>query len=70
MDPTALQLTSLDGGSIQVVGGEWKEVKTNESEQFQQEALVEVYRRGVETAGQVCAVSDGADWIPKFVDYR
>jgi hypothetical protein len=94
-----LQLMSLDGVKVPVVGGEWREAKTValgvvhepveergeqvvhtselsyfsrmiESEQFQQAALGEIHRRGVETAGQVCAVSDGADWIPKFVDYH
>ncbi len=98
MGPT-LQLMSLDGVKVPVVGGEWREAKTValgvvhepveergeqvvhtselsyfsrmiESEQFQQAALGEIHRRGVETAGQVCAVSDGADWIPKFVDYH
>ena len=99
--PTAapVQLMSLDGCYIQLVGGEWKEVKTlalgvvgepveeqgeqvvhtrdlsyfsrlSEAEQFQQDALVEIYERGVEKAEVVCAVSDGADWIPKFVDYH
>ncbi len=94
-----LQLMSVDGAKIPVVGGEWREVKTValgvvhepveergeqvvhtselsycsrmlESEHFQRAALGEMHRRGVETAGQVCAVSDGADWIPKFVDYH
>jgi hypothetical protein len=94
-----LQLMSLDGVKVPVVGGEWREAKTValgvvhepveergeqvvhtselsyfsrmiESEQFQQAALGEIHRRGVETAGQLCAVSDGADWIPKFVDYH
>jgi hypothetical protein len=94
-----LQLMSLDGAYIQLVSGEWKEVKTLalgvvgepveergeqvvhsselsyfsrmcEAEQFEQAALGEIHERGVETAGQVCAVSDGADWIPKFVDYH
>lgn len=94
-----LQLMSLDGVKVPVVGGEWREAKTValgvvnepveergeqvvhtselsyfsrmlESEHFQQAALGEIHRRGVETAGQVCAVSDGADWIPKFVDYH
>ena len=94
-----LQLMSLDGCYIQMVGGEWKEVKTlvlgvvkepveergepvvhstklsyfsrmSEAEQFQQAALVETHQRGVEKAETVCAVSDGADWIPKFVDYH
>jgi len=94
-----VELLSLDGCYIQMVGGEWKEVKTmalgvvnepveergeqvvhtgeltyfsrmSESGQFQQAALVEIHERGVEKAETVCAVSDGADWIPKFVDYH
>jgi hypothetical protein len=94
-----VQLLSLDGALIQLVNGEWKEVKTlavgvvgkakqkteeeqvrttalsyfsrmSEAETFQQEALMEVYRRGVEKATVVCAVSDGADWIQKWVDYH
>ncbi len=95
-----MQLLSLDGALIQMVTGEWKEVKTlalgeigktttkseeeervqttalsyfsrmSEAESFQQEALGEVYRRGVEKAETVCAVSDGADWIQKWVDYH
>ena len=95
-----VQLLSLDGALIQLVSGEWKEVKTlalgvvgkakpkpgeeervrttalsyfsrmSEAEVFQQEALGEVYRRGVEKATTVCAVSDGAQWIQKWVDYH
>jgi hypothetical protein len=95
-----VQLVSPDGALIQLVSGEWKEVKTlalgvvgkaktkpgeeervqttalsyfsrmSEAEVFQQEALVEVYRRGVEKARTVCALSDGADWIQKWVDYH
>ena len=93
-----VQLLSLDGALIELVSGEWREVKTlavgvvgeakqqeegeaqvqttalsyfsrmSEAEKFQQEALGEVYRRGVEKAETVCAVSDGADWIQKWVD--
>jgi hypothetical protein len=96
----AVQLLSLDGALIQLVTGEWKEVKTlalgvvgqakkkpeeeeqvrttalsyfsrmSEAESFQQEALGELYRRGVEKAETVCAVSDGADWIQKWVGYH
>ena len=95
-----MQLLSLDGALIQLVTGEWKEVKTlavgevgkakkkpeeeeqvqttalsyfsrmSEAGNFQQEALGELYRRGVEKAETVCAVSDGADWIQKWVDYH
>jgi hypothetical protein len=99
-----VQLMSLDGALIQLVSGEWKEVKTlalgvvseakpkkkkkpegevqvqtralsyfsrmSEAQSFQQESLGELYRRGVEKAGTVCAVGDGADWIQKWVDYH
>ncbi len=95
-----VQLLSLDGALIQLVHGEWKEVKTlavgvvgkarnkseeeeqvqttalsyfsrmSEAETFQQAALGEVYRRGVEKATTVCAVSDGAEWIQKWVNYH
>ena len=37
-------------------------------EQFNEAVLGELHRRGVETAGQVGAVSDGAEWIQGFVD--
>jgi hypothetical protein len=37
---------------------------------FQRLALVETQRRGVETAQAVAAVTDGAEWIPKFVDFH
>ena len=33
-------------------------------------ALVETQRRGVETAQAVAAVTDGAEWIPKFLDFH
>ena len=85
--------------TFQMVGGEWKEIKTvalrvvnepveergepvvhtreptyfsrmSESGQFRASRLVEIHERGVEKAEKVCAVSDGADWIPKFVDYH
>jgi predicted transcriptional regulator len=44
--------------------------RMSEAESFQQEALGELHRRGVEKAKTVCAVSDGADWIQKWVDYH
>lgn len=37
---------------------------------FQRAALVETERRGVLQAVEVAAVSDGAEWIPPFVDYH
>jgi hypothetical protein len=44
--------------------------RLTDSDTFQRLALVETQRRGVETAGAVAAVTDGAEWIPKFVDHQ
>src|SRR5512143_3722419 len=44
--------------------------RLSDAETFQRLALVETQRRGVETAQAVAAVSDGAEWIPKFVDFH
>ena len=41
-----------------------------EADTFQRLALVETHRRGMEQAGQVGAVTDGADWIQTFVDFH
>jgi hypothetical protein len=35
---------------------------------FGEVAQVEMHRRGVSQAKEVCAVADGADWIQDFVD--
>lgn len=37
---------------------------------FQRLALVETHRRGVETAGAVGAVTDGAEWCQSFMDFH
>lgn len=37
---------------------------------FEEAALVETYRRGLERASQVCAVQDGAEWLQGLVDYH
>jgi hypothetical protein len=42
----------------------------SEASEFNRQALVEVFRRGTEKAGKVCAVNDGADWEQKFIDYH
>ncbi len=92
-----VQMMSVDGAFIQLVRGEWKEVKTlaggvvgkpvaeekehvvhttevssfsrmSDSKEFERQALVEIHERGVEKAGVVCAVTDGAEWIQTFVD--
>lgn len=96
----ALQLLSVDGALVPLVGREWTEVKTlvlgevtrvpaagggapvsqttalsyfsrcAEASEFARQALYETHRRGVERAGQVCAVCDGAEWEQKFIDYH
>jgi hypothetical protein len=42
--------------------------RMRESKEFEKQALVEIHERGVENAGVVCAVTDGAEWIQTFVD--
>jgi hypothetical protein len=39
-------------------------------ESFEEAALVETHRRGLEKASAVCAVQDGAEWLPGLVDYH
>lgn len=41
-----------------------------EAELFQRLTFGELYRRGVETAAQIAAVSDGAEWIAGFVAFH
>ena len=41
-----------------------------DAEQFTRWARGETERRGTETAGVVCAVSDGAEWLQHFVDHH
>jgi hypothetical protein len=94
-----VQLLSVDGAMVPLVGKQWTEVKTlavgevkqefkptgervirtrelsyfsrgSEASVFSRQALVETHRRGVEVAGQVCAVCDGADWAQGFIDYH
>jgi hypothetical protein len=40
------------------------------SEAFSEAAYPEIYRRGIESATAVVAVSDGAEWCQKFVDFH
>ena len=37
---------------------------------FRRLALVETHRRGVGTAGTVVAITDGAEWLQKFLDFH
>lgn len=39
-------------------------------EHFNTAVLGELHRRGIERAGQVAAVSDGAEWIQSFIDLQ
>ena len=41
-----------------------------EAADFARWALAETHRRGVETAGRVVAVTDGAEWVQGFIDYH
>ena len=41
-----------------------------DAEVFSWQALGEIHRRGVENAGQVVAVMDGAEWEQCFVDFH
>jgi hypothetical protein len=41
-----------------------------DAETFGSQALVETYRRGMERAPLVVAVSDGAEWIQGFIDWH
>ena len=40
------------------------------AERFEEAALVETHRRGLEKATAVCAVQDGAEWLTGLVDYH
>jgi hypothetical protein len=44
--------------------------RMSDHETFTRLALVETHRRGMETAGVVCAVSDGAVWIQGCIDHH
>ncbi len=44
--------------------------RLTDAKTFQRLALVETHRRGVETAKQVGAVTDGSEWCQGFVDFH
>jgi hypothetical protein len=44
--------------------------RLTDADTFRRLALVETHRRGVETAGQVGTVLDGAEWLQRFVDFH
>lgn len=44
--------------------------RLTDSDTFCRLALVETHRRGLEKAGKVAAVTDGAEWEQKFIDFH
>ena len=70
------EVRTLVVGEVQVRGGEVHTDKLSyfsrkvSAQEFQRLALVEIQRRGIENAGQVAAVMDGADWEQGFTDYH
>ena len=44
--------------------------RLTDADTFQRLALVETHRRGVEHAVAVAAVTDGSEWLQKFLDYH
>ena len=44
--------------------------RLTDSTTFAELALLEFHRRGIETAGRVGAVVDGAEWCQSFIDYQ
>jgi hypothetical protein len=44
--------------------------RSSEAPQFTSEALVELFRRGTETAKKVIGVTDGASWEQSFIDFH
>jgi hypothetical protein len=41
-----------------------------DNKQFERLSLVETQRRGLERAGQVAAIADGAEWIQSLIDFH
>jgi hypothetical protein len=44
--------------------------RLSEATSFEEAALVETHRRGLEQASEVCTVQDGAEWLQGLVDYH
>jgi hypothetical protein len=56
-------------GEVQT--GSWSYFsRLTDAETFTDQAIWETERRGLTTAGRVGAVTDGAEWIRKFLDYH
>jgi len=44
--------------------------RLSDAASFEEAALLEIHRRGLSRASEVCAVQDGAEWRPRLVDYH
>src|SRR6266581_2296312 len=44
--------------------------RLSDAASFEEAALVETHRRGLEQAAEACAVQDGAEWLQGLVDYQ
>src|SRR2546427_7951310 len=65
-------------GAPEFKGGEWvaptRELsyfsRLADADTFGRLALIETQRRGTESAGEVAAVTDGAEWVQGFIDWH
>jgi hypothetical protein len=62
--------TQVDGKTVVPTHGHSYFSRVAEAEVFQRLTFGELYRRRVETAGQIATVSDGAAWIQGFIDFH
>lgn len=61
---------TVDGTSVVSTHSHSYFSRVAEAELFQRLTFGELYRRGVEKAGAVASVSDGAEWIQGFIDFH
>lgn len=62
-------VTRTPSGSVQTTALSYFS-RLSDAQAFTRAARVETERRGTETAGIVCAVMDGAEWLQPFVDHH
>lgn len=62
--------TVVDGKTVVATHRHSYFSRVAEAERFQRLTFGELYRRRVETAGQIATVSDGAEWIQGFIDFH
>jgi hypothetical protein len=60
----------LDGEKVVRTGNNSYFSRMVEAQQFTRLALGEIHRRGIESALQVAAPADGAEWIQSFLDFH